>query len=99
MSAGLSKDLRKQYSLRSLPVRREDEVRVIKGRHKTREGKVVKINRLKYKIYIERITRDKPNGEQTHIGIHPSNVVITKLKVDPNRKKLLNKKMSKRSKK
>lgn len=92
MSAGLTKELRKMYNTRSLPLKRDDEVCVIRGRHKTREGRVIKINRQKYKIYIERITRDRSSGEQTFIGIHPSNVIITKLKIDPNRKKVLDRK-------
>lgn len=92
MSSGLTKELRKMYNTRSLPLKRDDEVCVIRGRHKTREGRVVKINRQKFKIYIERVNRDRPNGEQTLVGIHPSNVVITKLKIDPNRKKILDRK-------
>ena len=40
-------------------------------------------------IYIERIQREKANGAQVYVGIHPSKVVITKLKLDNDRKKIL----------
>ena len=43
-------------------------------------------------IHIERITRDKANGAQVNVGISPSNVVITKLKLDKDRKKILDRK-------
>ncbi|EGW11990.1 60S ribosomal protein L26 [Cricetulus griseus] len=33
--------------------------------------------------------REKANGTTVHVGIHPSKVVITKLKLDKDRKKIL----------
>jgi large subunit ribosomal protein L26e len=43
-------------------------------------------------IHIERLTRDKSNGQSVSIGISPSNVVITKLKLDKDRESILSKK-------
>jgi len=40
-------------------------------------------------IHIERVTRDKANGQSMPLGISPSNVVITKLKLDKDRENLL----------
>jgi large subunit ribosomal protein L26e len=40
-------------------------------------------------IHIERVTRDKTNGQSIPLGVHPSNVVITKLKLDKDRESLL----------
>ncbi len=48
--------------LRSLPVRKDDEVIVVRGNYKGREGKIVEVYRRKWVIHIERITRDKING-------------------------------------
>ncbi len=45
--------------------------------------------RLKYVIHIERVTRDKASGQSVPLGIHPSNVVITKLKLDKDREDIL----------
>lgn len=92
MSAGLAKDLRTRHHVRSLPIRKDDEVRVVRGTYKGREGKVIDVYRKKYVIHIERLQRDKVNGGQVHVGIHPSNVVITKIFMDKDRKALLEKK-------
>ncbi|KAK4525021.1 hypothetical protein GAYE_SCF07G2925 [Galdieria yellowstonensis] len=92
MSAPLSKELRTKYSVRSLPIRKEDEVIIVRGAFKGREGKVTTCYRKKYRIHIERVTREKANGMTVPVGIHPSNVVITKLKLDKDRKALLERK-------
>mmetsp|Transcript_83389 Transcript_83389/g.260354 ORF Transcript_83389/g.260354 Transcript_83389/m.260354 type:complete len:117 (-) Transcript_83389:23-373(-) len=94
MSAPLSKELREKYSVRAVPIRKDDEVRVVRGNDKIkgREGKVIQVYRKKYVIHVERLTRSKGNpqgGQQVQIGIDPSNVVITKLKMDKDRKALL----------
>merc|ERR1712028_40971 len=92
MSAPLSKDLRAKYAVRSVPVRRDDEVMIVRGHYHDREGKVTCVYRKKFRIHIERVTRDKANGQTVPIGIHPSKVVITKLKLDKDRKALLDRK-------
>ncbi|PIK44153.1 putative 60S ribosomal protein L26 [Apostichopus japonicus] len=93
MSSSLSKDLRAKYNVRTMPVRKDDEVQVVRGHYKGQQvGKVVQVYRKKFVIYIERINREKANGNQVFVGIHPSNVVITKLKIDRDRKKILERK-------
>jgi len=93
MSAPLSKELRDKYNVRSMPIRKDDEVQVVRGFCKLREGKVTQVYRKKYVVYIERVTRDKHNGATTvPVGVHPSKVVITKLKLDKDRKNLLERK-------
>jgi large subunit ribosomal protein L26e len=62
------------------------------GSFKGREGKVVQVYRKKWVIHIERITKEKANGATVPIGIHPSNVQITKIKMDKDRKNLLERK-------
>ncbi|GBE58672.1 ribosomal protein RPL26 [Babesia ovata] len=54
--------------------------------------KVTQVYRKKWKIYIERITTDKNNGESVQVGIHPSNVIITKLRMDKDRHRILERK-------
>ena len=63
MSAALSSELRNKYHVRSMPVRKDDEVNVVRGTYKGREGKVVQCYRKKWVIHIERITREKASGE------------------------------------
>ena len=46
-----------------MPIRKDDEVTVVRGNFKGREGKVVQVYRKKWVIHIERITREKINCE------------------------------------
>merc|ERR1719163_200462 len=92
MSAPLSKELRQKYNVRSLPIRRDDEVTVVRGSYHDREGKVIQVYRKKWCIHVERVTRDKANGQTVPIPLHPSKVVITKVKLDKDRKALLERK-------
>jgi large subunit ribosomal protein L26e len=75
-----------------MPIRKDDEVTVVRGTHKNREGKVVQVYRKKWVIHIDRLTREKTNGVSVPVGIDASKVVITKLKIDKDRKALLERK-------
>eukprot|EP00186_Timspurckia_oligopyrenoides_P001837 CAMPEP_0182446676 /NCGR_PEP_ID=MMETSP1172-20130603/4461_1 /TAXON_ID=708627 /ORGANISM="Timspurckia oligopyrenoides, Strain CCMP3278" /LENGTH=120 /DNA_ID=CAMNT_0024642641 /DNA_START=100 /DNA_END=462 /DNA_ORIENTATION=+ len=92
MSAPLSQELRAKYKVRSLPIRKEDEVSVVRGKYKGREGKVTTCYRAKYMIYIDRVQGEKAGSRAVPVGIHPSNVMITKIKLDKDRKSLLERK-------
>merc|ERR1711957_80716 len=82
MSAHLNKELATKHHVKSMPIRKDDEVIVVRGSNRGREGKVIQVYRKKYVIHIERVTREKSNGSTVNVGIHPSNVMITKLKLD-----------------
>ncbi|KAJ9613296.1 60S ribosomal protein L26A [Cladophialophora chaetospira] len=75
--------------VRSIPIRKDDEVTIVRGSNKGREGKVTSVYRLKYLIHIERVSREKSNGQSVPLGVHPSKVVVTKLKLDKDREKIL----------
>lgn len=92
MSAPLSSELRKKLNVRSVPIRKDDEVMVVRGSFKGREGKVSQVYRKKWVIHIERLMREKSNGASVAVGIDPSKVVVTKLKMDKDRKSLLERK-------
>ena len=62
MSAPLSKDLRRKHNVRSMPVRKDDEVSVIKGTLKGNKGKVTQVYRKKWCIHIEKLSKTKSNG-------------------------------------
>eukprot|EP00164_Ancoracysta_twista_P000382 GFYU01000523.1.p1 GENE.GFYU01000523.1~~GFYU01000523.1.p1 ORF type:complete len:143 (-),score=49.09 GFYU01000523.1:70-498(-) len=92
MSAALSGDLKSKYNVNAVPVRKDDEVSIVRGTYKGREGKITQVYRRKYVIHIDRIQREKANGATVPIGIHPSKCVITKLKLNKDRKDLLERK-------
>merc|ERR1712200_356705 len=90
MSAPLSKEMRAKYGVRSMPIRKDDEVQVVRGHFKGQQvGKVVQCYRSKFRVYIERIQRENANGATANVGIHPSKVTIVKLKMDKDRKAIL----------
>merc|ERR1712216_243176 len=81
MAAPLSKDLRSKYGVKNIPIRKDDEVQVVRGHYKGQQvGKVVQCYRKKFCVYIERIQREKANGASVYVGIHPSKVCIVKLR-------------------
>ncbi|KAG8520182.1 60S ribosomal protein L26 [Galemys pyrenaicus] len=97
MSSPLSKELRQKYNVRSMAIQKDDEFQVVQGHYKGQQiGKVVQVYRKKYVIYIEGVQREKANGTTAHVGIHPSKVVIIKLKLDKDCKKILERKAKSR---
>merc|ERR1739838_242884 len=100
MSAPLSKELRSKHNVRSLPIRKDDEVMVVRGHFKGQQtGKVVNVYRKKFVVHVERMQREKVNGTTVQVGIHPSNCVITKLKLDKDRNAMLARRAASRAEK
>jgi large subunit ribosomal protein L26e len=97
MSAVLSKDLRKKHEIKSLPVRKDDEVQIMNGTWKGQKGKVTQVYRLRDCLYIEKISKNKPNGQSIRIPIHASNVRITNIKLTKDRQNLIDRKRAGRS--
>lgn len=62
MSSGLSKELRKKYKVKSLPIRKDDEVLIVRGAHKGHSGRVTEVYRRKFVIHVDKIVREKVNG-------------------------------------
>jgi ribosomal protein L24 len=54
----------------------------MRGDRKGLEGKVMRVDRRKYRINVEGITREKVDGTAIQIPIHPSKVMITNLVLD-----------------
>jgi len=82
VAAILDKTLRKTYGKRSLPVKKGDEVLIMRGQFKGKTGTVSKVDLKKLKIYIEGIKMKKATGQEVEVPIDPSNVKIVKLNLD-----------------
>ena len=94
MAAHLSKELREKYKTRSLPVRKGDEVEIMRGEFKKKRGKVTKVDLKKYKVYVEGITRKRTDGTERLVPIHPSNLKIINLNLEDKRRvKILERKI------
>jgi large subunit ribosomal protein L24 len=85
LSVHLSKELRKKYGKRAIPVRRGDEVVVLRGKYKKMNGKVSKVDIKEGKVYIEGITRKKVAGTEIPVKFEPSNLMITNVYEDKMR--------------
>ncbi|HIE19042.1 TPA: 50S ribosomal protein L24 [Candidatus Bathyarchaeota archaeon] len=95
MSAHLSQDLRESYGVRSLPIRSGDTVRILRGDYKDYEGRVTRVDRGKYRVYVDGVAREKADGTTTPVPIHHSKVEITRLNLDDDwRKRILERKGS-----
>jgi large subunit ribosomal protein L24 len=90
ISAHLSKELKKKYSKRSIPLRKKDVVKVTRGNLKGKTGKVNIVSLKKLKVSIEGLQRQKKDGTKINIFFEPSNLQITELNLeDKKRLKIL----------
>ena len=79
MGAHLSKELREKYKKRSVPLRKGDKVKVLRGEFTDKIGKVEEVMLNRYKVYIEGVEVSKGEGQASKRPIDPSNVVIIDL--------------------
>jgi large subunit ribosomal protein L24 len=97
LSANLSKDIRKQHGKRSFPVRKGDEVKIVRGGFKGKVGKVSIVDVKKMKVAIEGIQRKKNDGTKVNVYFNTSNLQIQKLNLeDKKRVKSLERKETKK---
>jgi large subunit ribosomal protein L24 len=82
MAAPLSPELISSKGAKSLPVRKGDTVRVMRGDHAGFEGKVNRVDLKRYRIFLEGLTREKVDGTNIFVSMHPSKIMIKNLKLD-----------------
>jgi large subunit ribosomal protein L24 len=91
----LDEFLQEEYGLRSLVVKKGDLVRVMRGQFRDTEGKVVKVDYSAIRVYLESATTTKADGKEAQIPVHPSNLMLVKLELDDDRKKIIDNKVVK----
>jgi len=79
MGAHLSPELREAYNRRSIPVRKGDTVKLMRGANKAHTGAVRMVDLKRGRITIEGLTLTKADLSEIAKPIEPSNVMITKL--------------------
>lgn len=82
MGVALSKELREQYGKRSIPVKKGDTVQVMRGDFKDHEGKVEKVDLKNYRVLVDGVSVQKPDGNQVYHGVHPSKLKIVELDME-----------------
>jgi len=86
VGANLSKDLRKKYGKRNIPLRKGDMVKIMRGEFKKKKGKIETVNLNTLKVYIEGIQRSKKDGTKTSVPFEPSNVQIIELNMEDKKR-------------
>lgn len=86
LSSHLSKDLRKKYGKRALPLRKGDEVLVMRGAFKKKKAKVTSVKLSKALVYLEGLQRTKRDGSKVNISFQPSNLQIVSLHSEDKRR-------------
>jgi large subunit ribosomal protein L24 len=87
MAAPLSAELAASRGAKTLPVRKGDTVRIQRGDNKGFEGKVSRVDLKAYRIYLEGLTREKVDGTNIFLPVHPSKVEIRNLNLDDKYRK------------
>jgi len=87
MAAPLSAELTASRGAKTMPVRKGDTVRIQRGDNKGFEGKVSRVDLKAYRIYMEGLTREKVDGTNIFLPIHPSKVEIRNLTLDDKLRK------------
>ncbi len=82
LSAHLSKELSDKYKFNSVPLRKGDEVEIMRGAHKGEKGKIDHVDLKKSKVYIENLKRKNVKGDDVFIPFEPSNLKIVELNLD-----------------
>jgi large subunit ribosomal protein L24 len=85
LSANLAKPLRSQYG-RSLPVKKGDKVKIMRGKYKGKSGKITKVIVKRLKVYIDGIQTTKQDGSKAEVPIRASNLQITELNLEDKKR-------------
>ncbi|UCH04404.1 MAG: 50S ribosomal protein L24 [Candidatus Thorarchaeota archaeon] len=88
----LDEFLQEEYGIRSMVVKKGDLVRIMRGQFRDTEGKVTAVDYRAIRVHLESATVTKADGKEANIPIHTSNLMLVKLELDDDRKKLLEKK-------
>lgn len=79
LSSQLSKPLRKKHGKRNVPIRKGDEVLVMRGAFKKKKAKVSSVDLKRTRVVLEGINRSKKDGTKVNVYFHPSALQIQEL--------------------
>lgn len=86
LSVNLSKELRKKHGKRNIQLRKGDLVKVMRGKYKKKQGKVIEVKTKIGKVYIEGIQVKKIDGSKANVSLKPSNLQIVQLNLDDKKR-------------
>ena len=86
LSAHLSKELRKKHGKRSFPLRKGDEVLVMRGSFRKKKAKVASVELTRSRVTLENIQRAKKDGTKVSVFFSPSSLQILVLNLDDKKR-------------
>ena len=86
LSVNLSKELRKKYGRRNIPIVKGDTVKVMVGKFKKKTGKIIEVFTKRTKVVVEGIQVKKQDGSKANIKLNPSNLQITELNLNDKKR-------------
>jgi large subunit ribosomal protein L24 len=90
MTVPLSRELRRRFARRRVPIRKGDTVRVLSGSFAGREERVAKVSRRALSVTLENVTLKTAEEKLKPLAVRPSHLVITRLNLaDPWRRRSL----------
>jgi large subunit ribosomal protein L24 len=103
VSVNLSKTLRKTQGKRNMIIKKGDTVKVMRGKFKKKQGKILEVKLKKVMVTVDGIQIKKQDGSKINVNLRPSNLQIVELNTDTKRakgsKKIEKKEMKKSTKK
>ncbi|MEK6819950.1 MAG: 50S ribosomal protein L24 [Nanoarchaeota archaeon] len=86
VSVNLSKELRKKQGKRNVSVRKNDTVKIMRGKFKKKQGKVLEVKLKTGKIIVEGIQTKKMDGSKVNVSMRASNLQIVELDLSDKRR-------------
>jgi large subunit ribosomal protein L24 len=86
VSARLAEDVRETVGTKTLPIREGDRVEIMRGDWKDLSGRVEKIDFDNERVYVDGVERERVDGTETQIALAPSNLKLTKLELDDEKR-------------
>ena len=86
LRAHMSEELIKEHNIKTLRVIEGDTVKVLRGDHAGTEGKVREVNVKHEAVTVDGVSEVKADGKEVPRQIHASNLLITKLNLDDERR-------------
>src|SRR5688572_28540032 len=78
MASHLSEELLLKYNRRSITVITGDELKLLRGDHRGKSGKIVGVDFSVRKVVVEGVTNKKADGTEVPLPVDPSNLLIVK---------------------
>ncbi len=86
LDAHVAEDAAKEHGVKTIRVIEGDTVKVMRGDHAGTEGKVREVDVKRENVTVDGVSEVKADGKEVPRKIHASNLLITKLNTDDERR-------------